>query len=147
MYRNIMNQLREWKVKRGRKPLILSGARQVGKTYILKKFGETDFASVAYINCDDNELAKGLFSQDYDIQRIVLAIGAITGVSIVAGETLIVIDEIQEAERGLSVLKYFCEKAPEYHVAASGSQLGIAMHRGESFCGQGGCATYLSDDV
>lgn len=128
-----MNQLREWKVKRGRKPLILSGARQVGKTYILKKFGETDFASVAYINCDDNELAKGLFSQDYDIQRIVLAIGAITGVSIVAGETLIVIDEIQEAERGLSVLKYFCEKAPEYHVAASGSQLGIAMHRGESF--------------
>lgn len=128
-----MNQLREWKVKRGRKPLILSGARQVGKTYILKKFGETDFASVAYINCDDNELAKGLFSQDYDIQRIVLAIGAITGVSIVAGETLIVIDEIQEAERGLSVLKYFCEKAPEYHVAASGSLLGIAMHRGESF--------------
>lgn len=112
MYRNIIEQLKEWKNKEGRKPLILSGARQVGKTYILKRFGEQEFANVAYINCDDNELAKNLFMQDYNIQRIILAIGAITEQSIEAGKTLIILDEIQESPRGLSVLKYFCENAP-----------------------------------
>ena len=133
MYRNIIEQLKEWKNKEGRKPLILSGARQVGKTYILKRFGEQEFANVAYINCDDNELAKNLFMQDYNIQRIILAIGAITEQSIEAGKTLIILDEIQESPRGLSVLKYFCENAPQYHVAVAGSLLGITMHRGESF--------------
>lgn len=133
MYRNVIEQLRAWKNKPRRKPLVLAGARQVGKTYILKRFGEQEFANMAYINCDDNELAKDLFAKDYDMQRILLAIGAITGQSIEAGRTLIVLDEIQEAPRGLSVLKYFCEKAPEYHVAVAGSLLGITMHRGESF--------------
>ncbi len=133
MYRNIIEQLKEWKNKERRKPLILAGARQVGKTYILKKFGEQEFANVAYINCDDNELAKDLFVQDYDMQRIILAIGAITQQSIEAGKTLIILDEIQESPRGLSVLKYFCENAPQYHVAVAGSLLGISMHRGESF--------------
>jgi predicted AAA+ superfamily ATPase len=133
MYRNIIEKLKEWKNKERRKPLILAGARQVGKTYILKKFGEQEFVNVAYINCDDNELAKDLFVQDYDIQRIILAIGAITEQSIEAGKTLIILDEIQETPRGLSVLKYFYEKAPEYHLAVAGSLLGIAMHRGESF--------------
>ncbi len=133
MYRNIIEQLKEWKNKERRKPLILAGARQVGKTYILKKFGEQEFANVAYINCDDNELAKDLFVQDYDMQRIILAIGAITQQSIEAGKTLIILDEIQESPRGVSVLKYFCENAPQYHVAVAGSLLGISMHRGESF--------------
>lgn len=133
MYRNIIEQLKKWKNKEDRKPLILSGARQVGKTYILKRFGEQEFANVAYINCDDNELAKNLFTQDYNIQRIILAIGAITSQSIEAGKTLIILDEIQESPRGLSVLKYFCENAPQYHVAVAGSLLGITMHRGESF--------------
>lgn len=133
MYRNIIEQLKEWKNKERRKPLILAGARQVGKTYILKKFGEREFANVAYINCDDNELAKDLFVQDYDMQRIILAIGAITQQSIEAGKTLIILDEIQESPRGLSVLKYFCENVPQYHVAVAGSLLGISMHRGESF--------------
>lgn len=133
MYRNIIEQLKKWKNKEDRKPLILSGARQVGKTYILKKFGEQEFANVAYINCDDNELAKNLFTQDHNIQRIILAIGAITSQSIEAGKTLIILDEIQESPRGLSVLKYFCENAPQYHVAVAGSLLGITMHRGESF--------------
>ena len=133
MYRNIIEQLKKWKNKEDRKPLILSGARQVGKTYILKRFGEQEFANVAYINCDDNELAKNLFTQDYNIQRIILAIGAITSQSIEAGKTLIILDEIQESTRGLSVLKYFCENAPQYHVAVAGSLLGITMHRGESF--------------
>ena len=133
MYRNIIKQLKEWKEKENRKPLILAGARQVGKTYILQKFGEEEFTNVAYINCDDNLLAKELFTQDYDIQRILLAIGAITGQAIQAGEKLIILVEIQEAPRGLSVLKYFCEKAPQYHVAVAGSLLGITMHKGESF--------------
>lgn len=112
MYRSIIKQLKAWKNKESRKPLILSGARQVGKTYILKQFGKQEFDNVAYINCDDNELTKGLFVQDYNIPRILLAINAITGQSIEAGKTLIILDEIQEAPRGLSVLKYFCENAP-----------------------------------
>jgi uncharacterized protein len=133
MYRKIIERLKEWKNDEYRKPLILAGARQVGKTYILQKFGETEFDNVAYINCDDNDLAKDLFSQDYDMQRILFAIGALTQQPIVAGKTLIILDEIQEAKRGLSVLKYFCERVPEYHVAVAGSLLGIAMHQGESF--------------
>lgn len=133
MYRNIIEQLREWKNKEGRKPLILAGARQVGKTYILRKFGEEEFDNVVYVNCEDNVLAKNLFVQDYNMQRIVLALGAIAGQSIEAGKTLIILDEIEEAPRGLSVLKYFCENAPQYHVAVAGSLLGITMHRGESF--------------
>ncbi|WP_290081500.1 ATP-binding protein [Bacteroides acidifaciens] len=133
MYRNIIEQLREWKNKEGRKPLILAGARQVGKTYILRKFGEEEFDNVVYVNCEDNVLAKNLFVQDYNMQRIVLALGAIAGQSIEARKTLIILDEIQEAPRGLSVLKYFCENAPQYHVAVAGSLLGITMHRGESF--------------
>lgn len=133
MYRNIIERLRKWKDKKERKPLILAGARQVGKTYILKRFGEEEFANVAYINCEDNVLAKNLFMEDYNMQRIILAIGAITGQSIEPGRTLIILDEIQESPRGLSVLKYFCEKAPQYHVAVAGSLLGITMHKGESF--------------
>ena len=133
MQRNIIEQLRRWKDKKNRKPLVLAGARQVGKTYILKEFGKTEFSNVAYINCDDNELAKDLFVKDYDIQRIILAIGAITQQTITAGKTLIILDEIQEVKRGMSALKYFCENAPEYHVAVAGSLLGIAMHQGESF--------------
>lgn len=133
MYRNITNALVEWKNKTNRKPLILAGARQVGKTYILKKFGEQEFQNVAYINCDDNERVKDLFSQDYDMRRIILAIGAITQQNIEAGKTLIILDEIQELRRGLPALKYFCENAPQYHVAVAGSLLGIAMHHGESF--------------
>lgn len=133
MYRNIIKQLEEWKNKKHRKPLILAGARQVGKTYILKEFGKSSFSNVAYINCDDNELAKDLFLQDYDMQRIILAIGVITRQSIIPGKTLIILDEIQELKRGLSAIKYFCENAPQYHVAVAGSLLGITMHQGESF--------------
>lgn len=133
MYRNIIKQLEEWKNKKHRKPLILAGARQVGKTYILKEFGKSSFSNVAYINCDDNELAKDLFLQDYDMQRIILAIGVITRQSIIPGKTLIILDEIQELKRGLSALKYFCENAPQYHVVVAGSLLGITMHQGESF--------------
>ena len=133
MYRNIINRLKEWKNKEHRKPLVLAGARQVGKTFMLTEFGRQEFENVAYINCDDNSMAKDLFLQDYDMQRIILAIGAITQQTITPGKTLIILDEIQELRRGLAALKYFCEKAPEYHVAVAGSLLGIAMHQGESF--------------
>lgn len=133
MYRKIIEQLKDWKNSPNRKPLVLAGARQVGKTYILNEFGKQEFKNVAYINCDDNELAKDLFSRDYDMQRIILAIGAITGQNIVAGETLIILDEIQEVQRGIASLKYFCEKVPQYHIAVAGSLLGITMHQGESF--------------
>ena len=133
MYRNILESLRAWKNSPNRKPLILAGARQVGKTYILKEFGRQEYGNVAYVNCDNNERVKELFVQDYNMERILLSIGAITQQPIRAGKTLIVLDEIQELERGLAALKYFCEEAPEYHVAVAGSLLGIAMHQGESF--------------
>ena len=133
MYRNIINELIKWKESPDRKPLILLGARQVGKTYILKHFGNTCYKNVAYINCDNNARVKDLFAEDYDTARIILNISAITKETIVPGETLIILDEIQELRRGLSSLKYFCENAPEYHICVAGSLLGIAMRHGESF--------------
>lgn len=133
MERTVMNDLIAWKERVDRKPLILLGARQVGKTYILKEFGRQHYDNVAYINCDNNELAKGLFEPDYDMQRIILSIGAITGQQVLPGKTLIVLDEIQEPRRGLASLKYFCENVPQYHVAVAGSLLGIMLHEGESF--------------
>ena len=133
MYRRIIEHLREWKDREDRKPLVLAGARQVGKTYILKEFGKSDFQNLAYINCEDNDMAKDLFTHDYDMKRVILAISAITRQDIISGKTLIILDEIQELNRGLSALKYFCENAPEYHVAVAGSLLGITMHKGQSF--------------
>lgn len=108
------------------------GARQVGKTYTLQHFGKHHYEHVAYINCDNNDQIAELFSIDYNIDRIILSIGAVTGVPIIAGKTLIILDEIQELKRGLSSLKYFCELAPQHHVAVAGSLLGITMHQGES---------------
>lgn len=133
MDRNIINELVRWKESPDRKPLILLGARQVGKTYILKHFGKTYYKNVAYINCDNNTKVKDLFAEDYDTDRIILNISAITKETIIPGETLIILDEIQELQRGLSSLKYFCENAPEYHICVAGSLLGIAMRHGESF--------------
>lgn len=132
MERSIINQLKEWKNSALRKPLILAGARQVGKTYILKEFGNREYENVAYINCDNNPEVAGLFAEDYDMKRALLVIGALTGQPILPGKTLIILDEIQELPKGLSALKYFCEDAPEYHVAVAGSLLGVALHRGES---------------
>ena len=128
-----MQDLIAWKNREDRKPLILLGARQVGKTYILKEFGQREFENVAYINCDNNAMVKDLFATDYNIERILLTIGAITGVNIQAGKTLIIMDEIQELHRGLASLKYFCEEAREYHVAVAGSLLGLTLHQGESY--------------
>ncbi len=132
MKRELESKLLAWKNNSGRKPLIVMGARQVGKTYLLQQFGNDHYDYVAYINCDNNPRVANLFAEDYDMERIILAIGAITGVPIIAGKTLIILDEIQELKNGLTALKYFCEQASQHHVAVAGSLLGITMHHGES---------------
>lgn len=132
MERSIYSSLKKWKESPTRKPLILQGARQVGKTYILKEFGAREYSEVVYINCDDNNDMQNMFV-DYDVDRIIRSLSAISGISIKSSTTLLILDEIQEVERGLASLKYFCEKAPEYHVAVAGSLLGITLHEGTSF--------------
>lgn len=132
MERSIYSNLKKWKDSPTRKPLILQGARQVGKTYILKEFGAREYSEVVYINCDDNNDMQNMFV-DYDVDRIIRSLSAISGISIKPSTTLLILDEIQEVERGLASLKYFCEKAPEYHVAVAGSLLGITLHEGTSF--------------
>lgn len=132
MERSIYSSLKKWKDSPTRKPLILQGARQVGKTYILKEFGAREYSEVVYINCDDNNDMQNMFV-DYDVDRIIRSMSAISGVSIKPSTTLLILDEIQEVERGLASLKYFCEKAPEYHLAVAGSLLGITLHEGTSF--------------
>lgn len=132
MERSIYSSLKKWKDSPTRKPLILQGARQVGKTYILKEFGAREYSEVVYINCDDNNDMQNMFV-DYDVDRIIRSLSAISGVSIKPSTTLLILDEIQEVGRGLASLKYFCEKAPEYHVAVAGSLLGITLHEGTSF--------------
>ena len=133
MNRQIYNDLVQWKNRPNRKPLMLLGARQVGKTWIMNHFGTQEYQSVAYINCDDEPRVQQLFADDYNIDRLLLLIQAITGVNPVPEKTLIIFDEIQQAPRGLHSLKYFYEKAPQYHVMVAGSLLGITIAHHESF--------------
>ena len=132
MRRDAMQQLYDWKEKTTRKPLIVRGARQVGKTWLMKEFASSAYRQFAYINFEDNEVMKDVFQKEFDVERILMAIQLVTGI-VVDTETLIIFDEIQEAPRGLTALKYFQEKAPQYHVVAAGSLLGIAMHSNDSF--------------
>lgn len=133
MRRKIYSRLLEWKNSKDRRPLMLLGARQVGKTWIMQHFGEQEYSKVVYVNCDDEPRMKQIFDLDYDIERILTTLQAITGQKATPGDTLIVLDEIQEVPRGLHSLKYFCEKAPEYHVMVAGSLLGVTLGGGESF--------------
>ena len=128
-----MQKMIEWKNSPGRKPLVVKGARQVGKTWLVREFGRSDFQSFAYINCDSNNTASELFEQDFDVKRIIRGLSAISDVSIEPGNTLIFLDEIQEIPRAVQSLKYFCEDAPEYYVIAAGSLLGIHEHKNISF--------------
>lgn len=116
-----------------RKPLVLLGARQVGKTWLMREFGENEYDNVAYVNCDTDPLVKGLFLPDYDINRLLLGLQGITNQPIKEGKTLIILDEIQEAPRALHSLKYFYENAPGYHVMVAGSLLGVTIANSESF--------------
>lgn len=133
MERKIYKQLLEWKNSESHKPLILNGVRQCGKTYILKNFGKNEFQSLAYISCDRNEELKDIFAGGFQVKNLIRGISALTGVDVVPGKTLIVLDEVQAFPMALESLKYFCEDAPEYHIAVAGSLLGIALHNGVSF--------------
>ena len=133
MKRFALDRLKEWKDKKGRKPLIIRGARQVGKTWLMKEFGNTCFEKVAYVNFDSNTRMKQVFDGEITVERIILAISAETGVSIDSKNTLLIFDEVQEVPKALSSLKYFCENAPEYAIVAAGSFLGVALHKGTSF--------------
>ncbi|MDH6311864.1 putative AAA+ superfamily ATPase [Parabacteroides sp. PFB2-10] len=133
MERLAIETLKKWKAKVNRKPLIVKGARQVGKTWLIKEFGKQEYAQTAYVNFESSKGLQSLFSSDFDIQRVIAALQIETGVRINATDTLIILDEIQEAEGGLTSLKYFQENAPEYHVIAAGSLLGVALHSTKSF--------------
>lgn len=133
MDRFALEKLKQWKEKKNRKPLIIRGARQVGKTWLMKEFGRTCFKKVAYVNFDSNARMRQVLEGDINIERLILAISAETGVSIDSQDTLLIFDEAQEVPKALTALKYFCEEAPEYAIVAAGSLLGVAMYKGTSF--------------
>lgn len=133
MERNLFSELEKWKNKKKRKPLIIQGARQVGKTWIMNEFGARYFKNTIYINFDNNKVMKNVFEIDFDISRIVSAIKIEYGKGFNPEDTLIIFDEIQEAPKALASLKYFYENAPQYAIIAAGSLLGVALHKGTSF--------------
>lgn len=133
MYRYKFNELKNWKNSKDRKPLIIRGARQVGKTWLMQEFGKNEYEKCAYINFDSNIRMAELFSGDFDIERIIQGLKIESGINIEPENTLIIFDEVQETPKALTSLKYFYEKANEYHIVAAGSLLGVAMHEGISF--------------
>lgn len=133
MYRIAIEKLKRWKESKNRKPLIIEGARQVGKTWLMKEFGKLYYSDTVYINFDSNSTMKELFDSDLNVERIILGLELYTGKKIDFNNTLLIFDEIQEVPKALSSLKYFCENAPEYHIVCAGSLLGIALHQGTSF--------------
>lgn len=132
MKRTALQELHAWKDKSRRKPLIIGGARQVGKTWIMQEFGNMTFSKMAYVNFESSKRLQNLFVDDFDITRIIAALQLETGVKI-DQDTLIVLDEIQEARGAIASLKYFYENAPKYYVIAAGSLLGVALHQDTSF--------------
>jgi len=133
MQRNSFNDLLKWKESESRKPLVVRGARQTGKTWLLKEFGRTTFKNMVYINFEETPSLQNLFQNDFDISRIITTLQIFSNTVIVPNETLIVFDEIQSAEKGITSLKYFCENAPEYFLIAAGSLLGMGLHSKISF--------------
>ena len=133
VYRIAIEKLYRWKESKYRKPLIIEGARQVGKTWLMKEFGREAYADTVYINFDSNSRMAGLFVSDLNTERLIVGIELYAGKKIDPGQTLLIFDEVQEVPRALSSLKYFCENAPQYHIMCAGSLLGIALHEGSSF--------------
>lgn len=133
MYRMAMENLLAWKQSRRRKPLIIEGARQVGKTWLMKEFGRQAYGDTVYINFDSNARMAELFASNLDTKRLVLGLELYAGRKIDPENALLIFDEVQEVPRALAALKYFCEDAPQYHIVCAGSLLGIALHRGTSF--------------
>jgi hypothetical protein len=128
-----MDDLVKWKNKKRRKPLIIHGARQVGKTWIMQEFGRRYYENCVYVSFDNNERVKNIFDIDFDIKRIISALKIESGKQINSENTLLIFDEIQEVPKAMTALKYFYENAPEYHIIAAGSLLGMALHEGTSF--------------
>lgn len=133
MYRIAIEKLYQWKESKRRKPLIIEGARQVGKTWLMKEFGEKAYQDTIYINFDSNSRMSELFSEDLNVDRLIMGIELYAGKKIDPDHTLLIFDEVQEVPKALSSLKYFYENAPQYHIVCAGSLLGIALHGGTSF--------------
>ena len=133
MYRIALEQLKKWKEKKRRKPLIIRGARQVGKTWLMKEFGAMAYAHTIYINFDNNERMKALFEGSLEVERLVTGLELYAGHKIDPDNTLLIFDEVQEVPKALSSLKYFNEDAPQYQIICAGSLLGVALHHGTSF--------------
>lgn len=130
MERKTLNQLLKWKSKKNRKPLLITGVRQCGKTYLIREFGENEFEETAYFNLDGNKGIQSIFDFDFNVDRIVDELGSIAyGKKIVPGKTLVIFDEIQDCPRAIQALKYFCESLPELHIIAAGSLLGVALRK------------------
>lgn len=135
MERNAYQNLLKWKKRSKRKPLIVTGVRQCGKTYLIREFGKAEFSDVAYFNFDGEEGLQSVFDYNFDTERILDELGSVVrGKKIVVGETLVIFDEIQACPRAIQCLKYFCENIPELHIVAAGSLLGVALReKGISF--------------
>ena len=133
MQRWCIKKLEEWKKDARRKPLLLLGARQVGKTWLMQEFGRKHYKNVVYVSFDNDEEMRASFEKDYRISRLLKDMQLHSGVDIVPGETLILLDEIQECPCAITALKYFCEEAREHHIIAAGSLLGVAEHKGTGF--------------
>lgn len=133
MQRFAIEQLVAWKNRPKRKPLIIKGARQVGKTWLMKEFGRQNFKKVAYVSFYNNKRMAKVFEDDFDVERLIMNINIETKTEVTPEDTLIIFDEIQEAPRALESLKYFCENAPQYAIVAAGSLLGVALHKNISF--------------
>ena len=133
MERSLYKKLVQWKNKVGRKPLILNGARQVGKTYLLQEFGRREYEKVAFFSLDRNAMAVKVFEQGGKVDDILMSLSAINEVDITPGNTLVVLDEVQDCPKALETLKYICEDAGDYHVVVAGSLLGLSLHDGVSY--------------
>ena len=133
MYRTAIEKMKKWKDSRFRKPLIIEGARQVGKTWLMKEFGRQFYQQTVYVNFDSNKQMKDLFTSSLDIEKIIMGLEIYSDMSISPENTLIIFDEVQEVPEALKSLKYFYENAPQYHIMCAGSLLGIALHNGTSF--------------
>jgi len=132
MKRLAIKDLYKWKENKRQKPLIIKGARQVGKTWLIKEFAKEAYEKSVYINFEEDEMLQNVFLKDFDTKRIITTISLAKDIDI-DSETLLIFDEIQAAPRGITSLKYFCENAPEYDIICAGSLLGIAMHNNDSF--------------
>lgn len=133
MERIVLQQLLSWKEKTNRKPLIVNGARQVGKTWVLREFAHRAYDKEAYVVCRKNELVADIFRQGFDVERIIRSLSALTNTDITPHNTLIILDEVQEVPEAIEALKYFCEAAPHYHIAVAGSLLALSLHNNVSF--------------